>query len=177
MPGLGETRFSTDEVRAGYFRRPGAPEALPIVTGLADREYCEQEWASILLSLYTAIGNRWLNSPMHIAMAEDKPITLGLPGGAHFSTASSTGVLSKVFGIPSNSPDLKPVAASTPPALRYPFRSLSIGGVVMNNPAIDIYQQDGDLLCGDEWVQSRAKRCYGGVQLQLGLDKIETLRL
>ena len=111
------------------------------------------------------------------AELDGKPVRLGLPGGSQFHTALSMGVLSTVFGIPANSPDLKPVTASNPPAFRYPFKSLSIGGVVMNNPAIDIYQQDGDLLCGDKWIQSRAKRCFGGVQVQLGLDKIEALRL
>ena len=111
------------------------------------------------------------------AELDGKPVTLGLPGASQFHTASSTGVLSKVFAIPTNSPDLKPVAESSPPVFRYPFKSLSIGGVVMNNPAIDIYEQDGDLLCGDAWVRGRATVCYGGVQVQLGLDKIETLRL
>lgn len=111
------------------------------------------------------------------AELDGTPVRLGLPGGSQFHTALSTGVLSKVFGIPPNSPDLKPVVASNPPAFRYPFKSLSIGGVAMNNPSIDVYQQDGDLLCGNEWVQSGAKRCYGGVQVQLGLDELEALRL
>ena len=111
------------------------------------------------------------------AELDGKPVRLGLPGGSQFHTALSIGVLSTVFGIPANSPDLKPVAASNPPAFRYPFKSLSIGGVVLNNPAIDIYQQDGDLLCGNKWVQSGAKKCFGGVQVELGLDKIEMLRL
>lgn len=111
------------------------------------------------------------------AELDGKPVRLGLPGGSRFRTALSTGVLSKIFGIPANSPDLKPVVASNPPAFRYPFKSLSIGGVAMNNPSIDVYQQDGDLLCGNEWVQSGAKRCYGGVQVELGLDELEALRL
>jgi hypothetical protein len=111
------------------------------------------------------------------AELDGKSVRLGLPGGSQFHTALSTGVLSKIFGIPANSPDLKPVVASNPPVFRYPFKALSIGGVAMNNPSIDVYQQDGDLLCGDEWVQSGAKRCRGGVQVQLGLDEVEALRL
>lgn len=63
-------------VSAAYFRRPAPPVALAVIDDASERRYCEEEWASILRSLYTAIGGRWLNSPAQIAMAEDKPLQL-----------------------------------------------------------------------------------------------------
>jgi len=70
--------FATSDVSAAYFRRPAVPIVSPSVADAAERQYCEQEWTSILRSLYTAIDDRWLNSPTKIAIAEDKPLQLSV---------------------------------------------------------------------------------------------------
>ena len=71
-------RLELKEVSAAYFRRPGAPELLGTVEGSGEIAYCETEWSSVLRSIYTAIGSRWLNSPAAIAAAEDKPRQLAI---------------------------------------------------------------------------------------------------
>lgn len=109
---------------------------------------------------------------------DGKQLAIGLPGPAQIHAVITTGVLSKVLGIAPDSPDLQSVAGSDPQAFHYPFQSLSIGGIVMKNPTIDVYRSDNDLLCG-EWVQSGAERCIGdvGVQMQVGLHELQSLRL
>jgi glutathione synthase/RimK-type ligase-like ATP-grasp enzyme len=64
------------DVAAAYFRRPGSPILPNIVDDHAERRYCEQEWGSVLRSIYSALGDRWLNAPARIAVAEDKPLQL-----------------------------------------------------------------------------------------------------
>lgn len=73
-----EATLSLSQVRAGYFRRPGAPAVDHSIKASDERRYCEQEWLSILHSLYGAVGDRWLNAPAAIAAAEDKPRQLAL---------------------------------------------------------------------------------------------------
>jgi glutathione synthase/RimK-type ligase-like ATP-grasp enzyme len=63
--------FDLSQVKAAYFRRPGAPEPLPEVNE-AERAYSVSEWHAALQSLYWAIGERWLNAPHAIALAENK---------------------------------------------------------------------------------------------------------
>lgn len=59
------------QVKAAYFRRPGAPETLLDVAE-AEQAYSAGEWQAVLQSMYWAIGNRWLSAPHAIALAEDK---------------------------------------------------------------------------------------------------------
>ena len=61
------------QVSGAYFRRPGKPRACEKIIDDAARRYAESEWASLLKSLYTRLEGRWLNSPTHIVLAEDKP--------------------------------------------------------------------------------------------------------
>ena len=72
------------DVSAGYFRRPAMPVPKSVIDDPAERSYCCEEWNSILRSLYSMIGERWLNSPVLIAIAEDKPLQL--------SVAAATGL-------------------------------------------------------------------------------------
>ncbi len=68
---LGGVPFDLAHVKAAYFRRPGTPEPLPEINE-AERTYSTAEWQAMLQSLYWAIGDRWLNAPHAIALAEDK---------------------------------------------------------------------------------------------------------
>lgn len=63
--------FDLAHVKAAYFRRPGTPEPLSEINE-AERPYSAAEWQATLQSLYWAIGDRWLNAPYAIALAEDK---------------------------------------------------------------------------------------------------------
>lgn len=63
--------FDLSKVKAAYFRRPGVPEPLSQIRE-TERSYCTQEWHATLQSLYWAIGERWLNAPHLIALAENK---------------------------------------------------------------------------------------------------------
>lgn len=65
------------DVSSVYYRRPGAP-SVPWVADPGLRRYCETEWASCLKSLLAALEGRFLNSPMNIMSAEDKPRQLAL---------------------------------------------------------------------------------------------------
>lgn len=80
-----ERTISTKEIGAAYFRRPGTPIASSSVASAAERAYCEHEWLSVLHSLYSALEDRWLNSPAHIAAAEDKPRQLTLASKIGFA--------------------------------------------------------------------------------------------
>ena len=68
----------TSGLMAGYFRRPGTPLISPRVTDPVECRYCGDEWSAVLRSIYSALGDRWLNSPMAIARAEDKMLQLAV---------------------------------------------------------------------------------------------------
>jgi len=63
--------FDLALVKAAYFRRPGIPEPLSEINE-TERTYSTAEWQAMLQSFYWAIGDRWLNAPYAIALAEDK---------------------------------------------------------------------------------------------------------
>lgn len=69
-------RLCLGEIGAGYFRRPGTPRASNDVHDPASRSYCESEWLSVAKSLYGFVGERWLNAPSAIELAENKPLQL-----------------------------------------------------------------------------------------------------
>ncbi len=71
-----EIKFA--EVKAAYFRRPGTPTAPASVTQVASARYCETEWGAVLTSGLNSLGDRWLNSPLTIMAAENKPRQLAL---------------------------------------------------------------------------------------------------
>lgn len=68
---LPNTSLDLSHIKAAYFRRPGAP-ALPEGVSEAEQPYCTLEWHATLQALYWAIGERWLNAPYAIALAENK---------------------------------------------------------------------------------------------------------
>lgn len=71
------------DVRAAYYRRPGAPE--PAVTkDAATRDYLANEWSAVTRSFWNALEGRWLSSPFAILRAEDKPRQLTLASSLGF---------------------------------------------------------------------------------------------
>lgn len=74
---LPNASFDLSRVNAAYFRRPGMPEALLEISE-GERSYSALEWYATLQSLYWAVGERWLNPPHLIALAENKIYQLTL---------------------------------------------------------------------------------------------------
>lgn len=66
------------EVTAAYFRRPGTPSIPDTLSDSAVRRYCEVEWGAVLTSALNSLGDRWLNSPLAILAAENKPRQLSI---------------------------------------------------------------------------------------------------
>lgn len=74
---LSNSSFELYQVKAAYFRRPGMPEPLPQINEFV-RTYSTLEWHAAMQSLYWAIGERWLNAPHLIDLAENKIYQLTL---------------------------------------------------------------------------------------------------
>ncbi len=75
---LDGTTINFAAVKAAYFRRPGVPPAPAAVKQGAARRYCEVEWGAALTSALNSLGGRWLNSPLAILAAENKPLQLAM---------------------------------------------------------------------------------------------------
>lgn len=73
------------EVKAAYFRRPAHPTSNASITDNGEREYAEAEWSAFLKSLYARLESLWLNAPMDIFAAEDKPRQLMLASEIGFN--------------------------------------------------------------------------------------------
>lgn len=70
---LGSESIRGEDVRAAYFRRPGAPEIDENVRDAGELSYCRAEWGALLKTVYSRLETRWLNAPSAIMLAEDKP--------------------------------------------------------------------------------------------------------
>jgi hypothetical protein len=74
---LGKRSIRFFDVLAGYWRRPEPPGPLPEVS-VASQAYCAEEWSAVLTSALRSIGHRWLNPPLSISQAENKPKQLAI---------------------------------------------------------------------------------------------------
>ncbi len=75
---VGDKRIDFSSIRSAYFRRPGTPAIDSHVGNGATRRYCEVEWRAALTSALNSLGKRWLNSPLMILAAENKPRQLSM---------------------------------------------------------------------------------------------------
>lgn len=73
-----DRELDLSKVKAGYYRRPGIPTASERISDDAAKQYAASEWRSLLASLLNAIEPLWLNSPLKIQTAENKPLQLCL---------------------------------------------------------------------------------------------------
>jgi glutathione synthase/RimK-type ligase-like ATP-grasp enzyme len=87
---LSNTTIDLTQVKAAYFRRPGIPEPIENIQTSDVRQYCAMEWTALLQSLYWAIGERWLNSPQMISLAENKIRQLNLAWRLGFLVPQTT---------------------------------------------------------------------------------------
>lgn len=69
-------RFS--DFKAGYYRRPEPPKISRAVIGEAEMQYCREEWQEALKAALSSLRDRWLNSPLAIFDAENKPRQLSV---------------------------------------------------------------------------------------------------
>lgn len=61
-----------NQVESAYFRRPSPPEYTNSPE-TSENEYIASEWLAFLKSIYARLEGKWFNSPVSIALAEDKP--------------------------------------------------------------------------------------------------------
>jgi glutathione synthase/RimK-type ligase-like ATP-grasp enzyme len=83
-----ECRFS--DVAAGYLRRPEAPTISSDIAGDVQRSYASSEWNMCLVSALRSLHSRWLNSPIAVLSAENKPRQLALAIQQGFSVPITT---------------------------------------------------------------------------------------
>lgn len=107
------------DVRAAYFRRPAPPASNFTIPDVGEREYVDAEWGAFLKSLYARLEGLWLNSPMDIFAAEDKPRQLMLASeiGFHVPQALITNDIASVLEV-----------AKVGPAIGKPLRQALING-------------------------------------------------
>ncbi|MFS8172937.1 hypothetical protein [Vreelandella titanicae] len=107
------------DVRAAYFRRPAPPASPPSISDKGEREYVDAEWGAFLKSLYARLDGLWLNSPMDIFAADDKPrqLMLATEIGFNVPQAQITNDIASVREI-----------ATAGPAIGKPLRQALISG-------------------------------------------------
>lgn len=62
-----------NDISGIYFRRPGIPEPSDKISDEGVLEYCKEEWLFLLKYFYELIPDKWLNHPLSIYQAENKP--------------------------------------------------------------------------------------------------------
>lgn len=82
---FGERQLKGTDVKAAYFRRPAQPASNATIIDNGEREYAEAEWGALLKSLYARLEGMWLNAPLDIFAAEDKPRQLMLASEIGFN--------------------------------------------------------------------------------------------
>lgn len=81
---FGDRGLDLKDVRAAYYRRPGAPG--PAEAGdEATRRYLADEWSAVTKALWNGLEGRWLSSPFAIMRAEDKPRQLTVASSLGFA--------------------------------------------------------------------------------------------
>lgn len=80
-----ERELTGFDVKAAYFRRPAQPSSNATIIDDGEREYAEAEWGALLKSMYARLEGMWLNAPLDIFAAEDKPRQLMLASEIGFN--------------------------------------------------------------------------------------------
>jgi hypothetical protein len=80
-----------------------------------------------------------------------------------------------IFGITESSPGFAAVSEGTEKLYRYPFKTLSMGGLTINNPAIFLYADKPSQQCQGKPYGFHV--CWGGSDIAMGMPEIRALRL
>lgn len=126
-----------DQVKAAYFRRPGAPILSEEITDTGEKGYIAAEWGSFLKSLYMRLEGQWLNEPTNIFLAEDKPRQLLMADELGFDTPQAC-----------ITNDIRSVRATTfgHPSIAKPLREALLAG---NNERVMFTSRVRELLDAD----------------------------
>jgi hypothetical protein len=98
-------------------------------------------------------------------------------------TSMTKSVAQRVFLIDPNSPDLRPLPnrlSSGEATYSYPFKTLEVGGLTVNNPAIEIYDGGAGPECDGRTHNVNSEKvfvCYGGADIHVGLSILRKLHL
>lgn len=97
----------------------------------------------------------------------------------HQTAEMGTLALKRLFGVGKESPDLKAVTSGNHTSYRYPFKTLSLGGVTINNPNVEVFDNDGSIECDGKPHRNGIKEeeCFGGSDVLLGLSELRRLHL
>lgn len=113
---------------------------------------------------------------------DGKPVVVGFTS----SPTSLMGMNSvrRIFGLDEASPNMQSVGALAEPIHRYPFKTLDADGITIMNPDILINGAATEKECRSSeryfWDEKGAQevyRCYGGVDIRLGLSVLRKLHL
>lgn len=84
----------------------------------------------------------------------------------------------RLFDLSETSPDMEKLQGSSETYYRFPFKSLSLDGVAVLNPAIVLYPASGPECRPDlHFVGGRESRCFGMSDMRLRADELDKLRL
>ena len=85
-------------------------------------------------------------------------------------------VAKRVFDLTGTSPGMQALPQGT--SYRYPFKSLSLEGIQIANPAIVLYPWTGpECRPNLHFVEGRESRCFGVADMRLRADELDKLRL
>lgn len=86
-----------------------------------------------------------------------------------------TAAAESIFGIKDGTPGFQPDPAGKGQNYRYPFKTLSLGGLTIGNPAITIYPEKPSQRC--QGKRSGDRYCFGGADLQIGTAELRALQI
>lgn len=144
------------DVKAAYFRRPAPPTGNVSITDNGEREYAEAEWGAFLKSLYARLEGLWLNAPMDIFAAEDKPRQLMLASEIGFNVPQAV--------ITNDIASVREVVQAGP-AIGKPLRQALINGeqerVIFTTRLEDLRDSDEDAISLAPFIaQTEIKKQY-----------------
>jgi hypothetical protein len=111
---------------------------------------------------------------------DGRDVVAGL--GSTMHQADMTGYAARIlFGIDAHSEGIMQGGkdAAGRDLLRYPFKTLTAGGVTINNPQIFIHPEDKTPcggIAGERYQRIDGKFCWGGADITLGLPQLTKLR-
>jgi hypothetical protein len=129
-------------------------------------------WADSAVSLpfeLDQVGNVILHMQL-----DGKDITVA-PDPSVTQAAMGTAAAESIFGIKDGTPGFQPDPAGKGQNYRYPFKTLSLGGLTIGNPAITIYPQKPSQEC--QGKRNGIRYCFGGADLLIGSAELRALHV
>jgi hypothetical protein len=86
-----------------------------------------------------------------------------------------TAAAESIFGIKDGTPGFQPDPAGKGNTYRYPFKTLSLGGLTISNPSISIFPQKPSQQC--QGKRTGIGYCFGGSDLQISAAELRALHI